>query len=82
MRSIIRFILLAFPLLWFVDVWCSLIFGINLDFLKFLDFYEDNVMLDNLVFCWWFVGVPVSLVSALIYTFKKTIGYGLQPTWC
>ncbi|WP_341508934.1 hypothetical protein WAX88_01325 [Photobacterium damselae subsp. damselae] len=68
MRSIIRFILLAFPLLWFAANWCSLVFGMNLNF---LDFNEDNVMLGNLVFCWWFVGVPVSLVSALIYTFKR-----------
>lgn len=68
MRSIIRFILLAIPLLWFVDVWCSLVFGINID--SGLEF-NNSVMFENLLFLWWFVGVPVSLVSALIYTFKR-----------
>lgn len=69
MRSMIRFILLAIPLLWFAGNWCSLVFGINID----SGFeYNDSVMFENLWGLWAIIGTPVSLVSALIYTFKKS----------
>lgn len=69
MSKIVRCIGLSIPLLWFINLWMSFIFGMNIQ-------PEYSIGLSDglaglLALGWLFIGTPACLILGLIYTAKR-----------